>query len=84
MAHEDCRKGFAAYAQTFRSLGNRKTYRLQAKRLDDFTRMRGVVHTHGSTSVIVLVVHQFDIPSDERAKGILSKTPNEAVEKVFS
>jgi len=27
--------------------------------------MGGVVHTHGSTSVIVLVVHQLDIPSHE-------------------
>jgi hypothetical protein len=49
-AIQNCRKGFAAYSQSFCGPRNGDAEWLKAKSLDDLPRMRWVVHTHRDSS----------------------------------
>ena len=55
----------AADAQRLGSVGYREPKRLQTQFLEYFARMRRIVHQHNVTSVVILVVHNLSVLSNE-------------------
>ncbi len=58
---EDGRQRFSTYTQAVRRFGYGNAERFQAQLSDDLARVRGIMHQHFFTSVIVLIVDYLGI-----------------------
>lgn len=61
----NCAESLSAYTKRLYSFSNWNTQRLRTKLPNDFSGVRGVMHKHGNTSMIIFVIHDFGIVTRE-------------------